>query len=127
MDPRFPNLDEVLRTHEEIIQKTGGAAGVLQLGSLEAALDRARHGPFLHGGTIEERAALLLRGICQDHPFADGNKRTALAATDSFLHGNDFHLEAPTDEVVDFMLRVARVEEDVEGIMGWIRERLRKA
>jgi death-on-curing protein len=76
---------------------------------------------------MAERAALLPRGIAQDHPFADGNKRTAFAVAETFLHGNGHHIEASADEVVAFMLAVARVEFDVDGIRGWIEQHTRKA
>lgn len=124
---RFPTVDEILRTHEEILARSGGSRGVLQRGSLEAALDRAIHGPFLHAGSVAEGAGLLLRGIAQDRPFADGNKRTGFALAETFLHGNGFHREASPDEVVAFMLQAARIEIDVDGIRRWIEAHLRKA
>ncbi len=120
MNLRFPTIEEILRTHDEILARSGGAPGLLQRGSLEAALNRAVHGPFTWAGTTAERAAFLLRGIAQDHPFVDGNKRTAFAATETFLHGNGRHIEASADDVVSFMLGVAQAELDLENIRAWI-------
>ncbi|MBI2077708.1 MAG: type II toxin-antitoxin system death-on-curing family toxin [Euryarchaeota archaeon] len=67
-----------------------------------------------------ERGALLLRGICQDHPFADENKRTAFAATHMFLERNSFTIEAAPEAVRDFMLQVARIELELDGILAWL-------
>lgn len=67
------------------------------------------------------RAAFLLRGLCQDHPFADGNKRTAYEATDLFLRLNGQRIVAPPGELVPFMLEVAQAEVPMEGIAEWLR------
>ena len=69
--PSVPSLDDVVRIHNAEVQQSGDAIGILNRGSLEAALDRAKFGPFEGPGSVLERGGLLLRGICQDHPFAD--------------------------------------------------------
>lgn len=73
-----------------------------------------------------ERAALLLRGIAQDHPFADGNKRTAIEVTDLVFRMNGYYLDASADEIVDFMLSVARNDLVVSEIAAWLRSHARK-
>lgn len=62
----------------------------------------------------------MLRGICQDHPFADGNKRTAFATTDAFLIRNGSGVRATSQETIDFMLAVAQDQIDLEGIEEWL-------
>lgn len=120
VSPTVPTLEDVIALHDEEIARSGDAGGILNRGSLEAALDRARHGPFEGPGSVLERGGLLLRGICQDHPFADGNKRTAFAATHMLLERNGIYIRASAEEVRDFMLRVARIELDLDGIVAWM-------
>lgn len=78
------------------------------------------HGPFHGGGTLTERAAYLLRGIAQDHPFVDGNKRTAFDGAAMFLEQNGQAINADADAVVSFMLDVAQGHHTVPSIQAWI-------
>jgi death-on-curing protein len=121
----FPTASEVVAAHARILRRFGGEPGVLTLSPVHAALARARHGPFLRGD-LAERAAFLVRGIGQDHPFADGNKRTAYAVVDAFLRRNRHALAATPEEGMAFMLEVARGERDVEDVAEWLRSRLEK-
>lgn len=121
----FPSEETVLELHERILARTGGTWGILQRGAVHSAIERARWGPFGGDGDLAERAAMLIRGIAQDHPFADGNKRTAFEVAAVFLYRNGTSLEATADEVVAFMLAVASGEEDLETITRWLRTRLR--
>jgi death-on-curing protein len=118
---RFPTLDELVELHEQILDQTGGARGILNLGTVAAALDRAQHGPFWARVDLADRAALLLRGICQDHPFADGNKRTAFEAVDELFARNGVALEAAPAAVVSFMLSVAQGLLSLDDIAAWLR------
>ncbi len=109
MDPLFLSLDEVLALHEDQIRRYGGAPGVRDLRLLESALGGATatfDGAFLHG-TLAEMAAALLYGICRNHPFVDGNKRTAVAAALVFLDLNGMAIDAGEDEFYDLVLGVA--------------------
>jgi len=105
----FLTLDEVLVAHEEQIRLFGGASGIRDTGLLLSAMGNVEAtfgGVFLHE-TIFEMAAACLHGICRNHPFVDGNKRTALSAALTFLHEN--HIEVPADEneIVDLVISVA--------------------
>ena len=105
----FLTLDEVLVAHEEQIRLFGGASGIRDTGLLLSAMGNVEAtfgGVFLHE-TIFEMAAAYLHGICRNHPFVDGNKRTALSAALTFLHEN--HIEVPADEneIVDLVISVA--------------------
>lgn len=119
------SADLVISLHERIILRSGGASGILNRGTLEAAIERAVEGPFEHDGDPMERAAHLLRGIGQDHPFVDGNKRTALEAADTLLRAFGFHISASTDETIAFMLSVAQVQLDLDGMTAWLRNHSR--
>jgi death-on-curing family protein len=78
---------EVLAIHEDQIERYGGTQGVRDRGLLEAALYRPQTGYY--ADLIEEDAALW-ESLAQNHPFIDGNKRTAFAVTYTFLVINGF-------------------------------------
>ena len=109
MDPLFLTLDEVLSLHDEQVGRFGGSHGVRDIGLLESAMGSAAAtfgGEFLHQ-TIFEMAAAYLYGICRNHPFIDGNKRTATAAALIFLDMNSIAIDADEDEFYDLVIGVA--------------------
>lgn len=86
MDPLFLTLDEVLGLHDDQIRLFGGSGGIRDLGLLQSAIGNVAAtfgGRFLHE-TLFEMAAAYLYGICRNHPFIDGNKRTAADAALTF-------------------------------------------
>jgi len=87
----FLTLAEVLAIHQDQIDRYGGSDGVRDLGALEAALFRPQTGYYAN--TLEEAAALW-ESLGQNHPFIDGNKRTAFAAMFTFLAINGIELTA---------------------------------
>ena len=109
MDPLFLSLDEVLSLHEDQIRRYGGSGGARDLGLLQSAMGSAAAtygGVFLHE-TMFEMAAAYLYGICRNHPFIDGNKRTAVAAALTFLEMNGLEIEAGENEFYDLVIGVA--------------------
>ena len=108
--PKFLSLDEVLELHADQISSFGGTPGVRDEGLLESALAQPQAtfgGQFLHP-TISEQAAAYLYHIAMNHPFIDGNKRTAFAVTDTFLRLNGCALNLTDDRAFDLVMRVAR-------------------
>jgi len=109
VDPLFLTLDEVLSLHEDQIDRYGGLGGVRDTGLLESAMGSAAAtfgGVFLHE-TVFEMAAAYLFGICRNHPFLDGNKRTAVAAALTFLEMNSEEISADEDAFFDLVIGVA--------------------
>ena len=95
--PRFLVLEEVLRIHAHQIEQYGGSFGVRDAGlllSAVAAPQASFAGGFLHGTPFEMASAYLFH-LARNHPFLDGNKRTALAAALVFLELNDVSIDAP--------------------------------
>ena len=108
--PKFLSLDEVLELHADQISSFGGTPGVRDEGLLESALAQPKAtfgGQFLHP-TISEQAAAYLYHIAMNHPFIDGNKRTAFAVMDTFLRLNGCALNLTDDRAYDLVMRVAR-------------------
>ena len=109
MEPAFLTLDEVLAIQAEQIERYGGTEGVRDSNLLASALAMPAAtygGEFLHS-TLFEMAAAYLFHLCSNHPFLDGNKRTALAASLAFLWLNDLDVATDPDEIADLVLGVA--------------------
>ena len=112
MSPTFLTLDEVLALHEDQITRYGGRRGMRDLGLLISALGTPPatfEGIFLHNDLFEMAAAHLYH-VARNHPFVDGNKRTALATALVFLWLNGFSLHADEDTLTDMVVRVATDE-----------------
>ncbi|MDR2856278.1 MAG: type II toxin-antitoxin system death-on-curing family toxin [Novosphingobium sp.] len=115
----YPTVIEVLAIHDDQIACYGGAAGVRDHGLLEAALFRPQTGyyPDLVG-----EAAALWESLAQNHPFIDGNKRTAFAVTYTFLAINGVRLTADAGETGDFIFGLyAASTFDFEHLDRWLR------
>lgn len=109
MEPQFLTLEEILALHEDRIRKYGGTTGVRDLDLLRSAMGNAEAtfgGEFLHE-TLFEMAAAYLYGICRNHPFLDGNKRTALACALAFLGLNDATMRSDPDDLYGLVIGVA--------------------
>ena len=127
--PLFLTLDEVLAVHADQIHRYGGREGVLDLGLLGSALSMPQasfDGVQLHASLAEMAAAYLFH-ISQNHPFVDGNKRTALAAALVFLWVNDLRLDAGEDELTELVMGVAAGRKGKADVAVFIAAHLHKA
>ena len=108
--PNFVSKSMVLSIHARQIERFGGTAGVRDEGLLESALAQPQAtfgGQFLHP-IISEQTAAYLYHIAMNHPFIDGNKRTAFAVMDTFLPLNGCALNLTDDRAYDLVMRVAQ-------------------
>ena len=120
----YLTLEEVLLLHARLIQRTGGSGGVRDMGLLDSALARPR---ATFGGedlypSLWHKAAALMHSLIKNHPFVDGNKRTALTATGLFLELNGYTLTANNKEVLGFAGRAAVEKGDVESMAAWLEK-----
>src|SRR5579859_994885 len=125
---RYLTMEEVLELHRLVLQQSGGAAGVRDLGGLESALAQpqmAFGGQELYPSLAEKAAALGFWLVC-NHPFADGNKRVGHAALETFLVLNGWELVAPIDDQEKIFLRLAAGELTREELVAWVRLHLRQ-
>lgn len=115
--------DVVLAIHEEQLASHGGGAGIRDLGLLESALARPEN-KMLYEPDIDcaAIAASYAFGIARNHPFIDGNKRTAYVAMELCLARNGFNLIATDEEAVIMMLKLAAGEIDEDALADWVRE-----
>lgn len=96
----YLTLADVLAMHQDQVERYGGAHGLRDPGLLEAALFRPQTGYY---ADLIEEAAALWESMAQNHPFVDGNKRTAFAAMYTFLAINGANLNAEADETFRFI------------------------
>lgn len=97
----YLTVAEVLAIHDDQIAQFGGSPGVRDMGQIEAALFRPQTGYY---ADIVAEAAALWESLSQNHPFVDGNKRTAFAVMFTFLAVNEVTLVADEDAVMAFLV-----------------------
>ncbi len=115
----YLTLIEVLAIHEDQIARYGGASGVRDPGLLEAALYRPQTGYY---ADLIEEAAALWESLAQNHPFIDGNKRTAFAATYTFLAINGGRITADADDAYAFIIGLYDTQTfDFDHLTPWLR------
>ena len=113
--------------HEEQLAEHGGSAGLRDQGLLESALARPQNLVSYGKPDVAACAAAYGFGLSRNHPFIDGNKRTAFVAVELFLFLNAHVLDAADAECVLTMLRVAEGSISEEDFAAWIRENSTKA
>ena len=113
---------EVLLLHALLIQRTGGTSGVRDMGLLESALARpqAAFGQDDLYPDLWSKAAALMHSLIKNHPFVDGNKRTALTATGVFLELNGHRLATSNEAVLEFTRQAATGEIELAEIADWL-------
>jgi len=110
---------EVLAIHQDQIERYGGSRGVRDRGQLEAALYRPQTGYYTE---VIEEAAALWESLGQNHPFIDGNKRTAFAAMVTFLAINGIKLTA--DPAATYVFITGLYQKNSFGfpqLLAWLR------
>ena len=114
---------DVLRAvHEEQLAEHGGAAGTRDDGLFESALARPENLVAYGAPDAADLAAAYGFGIARNHPFIDGNKRTAFVAVELFLDLNGFDLTARDADCVLTMLAVAAGQMDEATFARWLRQ-----
>ncbi|MGE0071694.1 MAG: type II toxin-antitoxin system death-on-curing family toxin [Thiomonas sp.] len=110
--------------HEEQLAEHGGSSGTRDAGLFESALARAENLAAYGEPDAAALAAAYGWGLARNHPFVDGNKRTAFVATELFLVLNGFELTADDAACVLTMLAVAAGEMSEDEFAAWIRAHL---
>jgi death-on-curing protein len=124
-EPEWLDIDIVLDFHVEQLALFGGADGIRDRRLLESALARPIN-KFGYGESgLAALAAAYGFGIARNHPFIDGNKRTALASIIVFLGLNGIDLDAPQEAATAMILSLAAGEITEEILAGWIADHIR--
>lgn len=118
----YPTIAEVLQLYAATmeISPARAADGIRDLGLLESALARPQNAAAYEGASLIRQAATLLWGLISNHPFLDGNKRTAYVVTQAFLRANGATIVASEDTRFDLIVAIATglVVDDVESWLG---------
>jgi death on curing protein len=121
IEPIWIRLDAVLAMHEEALILHGGPSGVRDMGLLESALARPKNlfAYAEHSPSLAQLAACYARGIVANHPFVDGNKRTAFVVALTFLLRNGFLVTASKEDRVLTFWGLAAGEISEEKLAAW--------
>lgn len=125
-EPIWLREDVVRAVHRRQLTEHGGSEGIRDPGLLESALARPKN-LLAYSGDAPDLAALAAAyawGLARNHPFVDGNKRTAYVVCRAFLQLNGNDLETAKDEKYLTFLRLAAGEISEEELATWIRQRL---
>lgn len=125
----FLTNEQVLFIHDQMVKRFGGSLGVRDLGLVESAVARPQAtfgGEYLYKSIFDKTAALL-QSLLKNHPFVDGNKRTALTSAGLFLKKNGYRLINQHKEEVEFAVKVDNGNLTVEQISKWLKEHSKKS
>lgn len=123
-DISYLTLEQILVIHENQIDNYGGSHGLRDLALLESAVFRPQStfsGEDLYP-TIFDKAAALIHSLIQNHPFIDGNKRTATASTIVFLINNGYELQVDNDAIVKVVLEIAEKKITLQNLSVWLKD-----
>ena len=120
-EPRWLLRQTVLSLHEFSVASFGGKTGLRDANILDSALARPKN-LWVYGSepTLHQLAAALGYGICKNHPFVDGNKRTTFISTAVLLEMNGFRANAPEVQVVQTMNALAAGTVSEEEFAAWL-------
>lgn len=125
---RFLTKDLILIFHRDQVEKYGGKDGVRDEGLLESAIAQSQTsfgGEHVNADLFEMAAAYGFH-ICQNHPFFDGNKRTALIAMYTFLHVNGFELKADKKSLYALVMELANGKVQKKELASYLKEHSQK-
>jgi death-on-curing protein len=120
---RWIRLNEALAMHGERLAEHGGLDGVRDQGMLESAMARPVNLAAYGNPDVHDLAAAYAFGLARNHPFADGNKRTAFVVSATFLLLNGRELTAEEIEVVEIFVALAAGEIEENELAAWFRNK----
>lgn len=118
----YLTTEQILFIHARLISETGGMHGVLDLGLLQSAVSRPQatlEGQELYPDVFS-KAAAIMESLIGNHPFIDGNKRTAITSTGLFLRINGYRLTADNQQLEVFTLQCAQRSIPLKQIALWL-------
>lgn len=116
-----------LAAHAGQLVEHGGGDGVRDPGVFESAMARPRNLAAYGDPDAAQLAAAYAFGLARNHPFVDGNKRTAAVVSESFLNLNDYSLSASDAELVVAFVALAAGELSEDDLAGWFRDHIAEA
>ena len=120
-EPVWVSEQLAIAIHADQLSQHGGRSGMRNENLLSASLARPRHLLAYGSPTILDLAAAYEYGIAKNHPFTDGNKRTAFMVMYTFLRLNGCTLDVPEPEVVLMMEQLSTDQETQESLAQWLQ------
>lgn len=121
----YLTVPDVIAIHSILIQRYSGIHGVRDPGALESALFRVQSGYYID---IVAEAAALMESLAINHPFIDGNKRVAFAATDIFLRTNGYRINCESMNIYADMMQMFETGTfNLAHLEPWLRKLVIKA
>jgi death-on-curing protein len=117
-------LDVAIAAHAQQIAEHGGGEGIRETGLLDIAMARPQNLALYGDPDVSELAASYAFGMAHNHPFVDGNKRTAAVVSETFLVLNGYVLTATDAELVITFVALAAGEFSEEELTAWFRDHL---
>jgi death-on-curing protein len=125
MRTEWITLDSVSAMHKRQIAEHGGTEGLRDEGLLRSALARPENlAAYGENPDLAALAASYAFGIAKNHPFLDGNKRTALVVAVTFLNLNGYDFDAPSEDTYTVFLSLADGSISEDDLAAWFRPRL---
>ncbi len=125
---RYPSFEQVERLHNRVLDVTGGEHGDLSRSNLEYVLDAVRE--IGENADVQlavtKKAAYLLYNLISQHPFVNGNKRTAFELVKLFLRLNGFEIKAKSQDTYAFLADIAAGRASLKQVAEWIATNLAK-
>jgi death-on-curing protein len=123
MKVKYLDLEEILRIHYQLIEDFGGSHGIRDQNRLKSVLEAPKMSVFGQEQypDIYLKAAVYLRNIIADHPFLNGNKRTALTVCGIFLARNGKPIRVSPKLLEDFTVSIAVNHTTIEEIAQWLK------
>lgn len=127
IEPEWVQEQVVLAYHAEQLTEHGSSDGVRDMGLLQSALARPLNAFHYNQVTsLAELAAAYGYGIAKNHPFVDGNKRTALVVTVAFLAMNGFDVDTSQEEIFDTFYALAAGQLSEAQLAAWLKSKIRQ-
>lgn len=124
MSFNYPDIGEAIAIHDALIHEFGGSLGIRDEGALASAIMRPQLGYY---DSLIEEAAALMESLANNHPFVDGNKRTAVAVTDAFLRLNGHFIDSDSVETYEFFMGLFEVNSfRFAQLLPWLEEKVRR-
>lgn len=124
---KWISAEGALAAHREQLAEHGGGDGVRDIGMFESAMARPKNLAVYGSPDAAALAASYAFGLARNHPFVDGNKRTAAVVSEGFLYKNGYQSNASNAEIVPIFEALAAGELSEDELAAWFRERIRQS
>jgi death-on-curing protein len=119
----FLETEDLIEINKKVVKDYGGLSGVRDISLLESACHNPQNLHFYQNADFFEMSVSYAFSIIQNHPFLDGNKRTAFASMIIFLNQNDVEINlTDIDEAVEIMVKIATKKISFDNMVKWLKK-----